>query len=302
METPRQPSAAVGEHRSGRARPRLGVALGAVAAAVASAGLVYWISAGDDPTLSAPPPARPVERRAYAPLRADAEQVVRAYEQVQEVYAGQGPTGVASFARSCADGLASDPGVLDFCLAFDIYADAFAGDDAEARAWRASADSRDLALARSALPPGQDAGARLAAVRELARQTSLQAPDAAPEPPAAAEAPAVTSAAHPRSAPAESVAVARTNADVAACRRRATAAQRTVCASPALRQADRRLRLAYRRAIAAGASPRQLARDQARFRAAVSAAAPNRAAVARLYYRRTRALENASHHARSSAG
>jgi hypothetical protein len=51
------------------------------------------------------------------------------------------------------------------------------------------------------------------------------------------------------------------------------------------------MRVVYRRALATGADPRKLARDQARWRAAVNAAAPSRAAVARLYHRRTRALQ-----------
>ena len=61
------------------------------------------------------------------------------------------------------------------------------------------------------------------------------------------------------------------------------------------------MRLAYRRALAAGASPRRLAREQARFHAAVNAAAPDRPAIARLYHRRTRALEKLARPRRASA-
>lgn len=284
-----------------RTRSRLGVILGASAAAVVSAGLVYWIGSQGDPTLSGAPPA-PV-RRAYAPAKPDAGQVVRAYEQLQEIYADQGPSGVASFARSCADSLTSDPGALDFCVAFDIYAASVTGDDELARTWRADAEVRDLALARAVLPPAQDAAARLAQIRALARQASLQDPDLAaaaapgsqgkPEP---AKSPSTrsTSSARPASVKTTSTRTSRRVA-VDACRSRATAAQRTVCASPALRQADQRLRIAYRRALAAGANPQRLARDQTNFRAAVNAAAPDRVAVERLYYRRTRALETLAH-------
>lgn len=282
-----------------RTRSRLGVILGASAAAVVSAGLVYWIGSQGDPALSGAPPA-PV-RRAYAPAKPDAGQVVRAYEQLQEIYADQGPSGVASFARSCADSLTSDPGALDFCVAFDIYAASVTGDDELARTWRADAEVRDLALARAALPPAQDPAARLTQIRALARQTSLQDPDlaAAPAqnpgsqgkpPPAKSPSARSTSSARPASVKTTSTRTAR-QATIEACRRRATAGQRTVCASPALRQADQRLRIAYRRALAAGANPQKLARDQTSFRAAVNAAAPDRVAVERLYYKRTRALE-----------
>lgn len=270
-----------------RTRSRLGAILGASAAAAVSAGLVYWIGSQGDSALSTPPP--PPAQRAYAPAEADAGQVGRAYEQLQEIYAGQGASGVASFARSCADSLSSDPGALDFCVAFDIYAASVAGDDEMARAWRASADVRDLALARAALPPTQDPEARIVQIRALARKASLQDPNlaavAAPKP-----APNRAHSAGRAGVRSASAGTAR-HAEVNACRSPATAAQRTVCASPALRQADQRLRIAYRRALAAGANPRRLAQDQSSFREAVNAAAPDRVAVERLYYRRTRALE-----------
>jgi len=281
-----------------RSRSRLGVVLAASAAAAVSAGLVYWIGSQGDPTLSGAPPAP--ARRAYAPDKPDAGQVMRAYEQLQEVYADQGASGVASFARSCADSLTFNPGALDFCVAFDIYAASVTGDDEPSRTWRADAEVRDLALARAALPPAQDPAARLTEIRALARQASLQDPDlAAPAQkpgsqakPAPARSPSTrsTSSARPASVKTTSTRTAP-QATVDACRSRATAAQRTVCASPALRQADQRLRIAYRRALAAGVNPQRLARDQTSFRAAVNAAAPDRVAVERLYYRRTRALE-----------
>jgi hypothetical protein len=253
--------------------------LGALAAAVASGALIFWISQGQDRTFSAPgagstPAASQLAGPAgFAPVRADAGQVVRAYEQLQETYADQGARGVMSFGRACADQLKTDPGVLDFCLAFDIYAAALAEDDAEARAWQAEAGARDLALARQTLPPGVDPGQRLAKVRELARQASLEAPE--------------TKVAAPAPAPAQRAVTARRAHAAAPCQAVASAARSTVCASPALREADRRMRLAYRHAVAAGADPRKLAREQTRWRSSLGAA-PSRPALARLYHRRTR--------------
>jgi uncharacterized protein YecT (DUF1311 family) len=245
----------------------------AAAAALASAGLVYWIGVSEDRSLSAGRElAAPPARRIYASPKPDARQVVRAYDQLRDVYADRGMSGVVRFARDCADGLRTDPRVLDFCLAFDIYAASLGGDDADVdldvRAWQAQARGRDLTLARRALPPDQDAAARLAEVRGLARQASLAA-TIAPAPNAAQTAAAAAEA----------------------CRRRVAVAQGVVCASPALRDADHRMRVAYNQALAEGAAPRRLARDQARFRAAVKAASPDRAAIARLYKRRTHALE-----------
>lgn len=317
---------------------RIGAVLGASAAALISAGLAYWIGGGGDRTLTRfghpPPPA-------YASSQADPGQVVRAYEQMKEVYADRGSAGVADFAHDCGRSLASNPRALDFCLAFEVYAASLMGDGEIARAWRANAAERQLALARGALAPTEDPVARVARVRTLARQTSLQDPDLAMRPQTAKAAPhrakprparavaAATEAsasqvvraaaqpvdqpagqsaasasatpvaeAKPRARPAAvkkaSVKRARTPAAADACRRKSTAGERTVCASPALRQADAQLQAAYRRAVAAGADPDDLARDQARFRRSVNAAAPDRVAVERLYYQRTRTLEGLS--------
>jgi hypothetical protein len=323
MRSPQRPGAIERDEPSAARRGRrLGVALGAGAAALVSAGLAYWMSAGGDRSLSsaphaaAPPAPEPqaAAPRDYAAPRPDAGQVQRAYDQVQEIYADQGSAGVIGFSRSCAETVRSDPGVLDFCLAFDVYAAALEGDDPAAREWAQQAPTRDLDLARASLPPGQDPSLRLAEVRALARQTSLETPDAADS--TAAESALAESPAAPQRAPGnpspanshrtstqahETGATHAKRASAAtACRRKPTAGERAVCASPALRDADRRLRLAYRRAVAAGVSPRRLAHEQARFRAAVNAAAPNRAAIARLYHRRTRTLEKLAHAARSS--
>jgi hypothetical protein len=295
------------ERRGGR----IGAVLGAMAAALASAALFYWVGSGEDRSITSGPSANaPPPLIAYAPAKPDAGQVVRAFEQLQEIYADQGAPGVVAFARSCAGSLRGDPGMLDFCVAFDIYGSALDSEDPQARDWQAQAGARDLALARSVLPPDQDPAARLGQIRALARQASLEAPAPAAPPVQPATRPQAPPAS-PSAPPAKAVgppthvasrAQAHRQDTLAACRRRATAGQRTVCASPALREADRRLRLTYRRAVDAGVNSRRLAHEQARFRAAVNAAAPDRAAVAKLYHRRTRALEAEIRRAHASAG
>jgi hypothetical protein len=254
-----------------------------------SIGLAYWIGTGEDRTPSVggsagPPPA---VHAGYAPPRPNADQVVRAYDQLQEIYADQGVRGVVDFDRACANSLRTDPGALDFCLAFDIYATSLQAEEESAQAWLAGADARDLDLARSALPPGVDAAGRLAQVRALARQASL----AAPAPPLVSA--QTETRAQPTEAPpaAQVRAKPKKHAASSACRLRATAAQRLVCANPALREADRRLRLTYRRAVDAGVDTSQLAHDQARFRKSVNAAGADRTTLARLYHRRTHTLE-----------
>jgi hypothetical protein len=292
---PRRAFGPAARPREPRRTPALGAVIGAVAAALASLGLAYWISGSEDRSLpfgTAPTPAL----RVYAPLEPDAGQVARAYGQLQEIYAEHGLAGVTAFSRACAAGVTSNPGMLDFCLAFDIYADSLEADDEAARAWQTHAGQRDLALTQSVLAPGQDAGARMAAVGLLARQASLAAPEVvAPPAPTQASAPpaakpAVPSAAARKTAAARQTAAARARA-VAACRKRGPPARRVVCPSPALRQADLRMRRAYQRAAASGVDSHRLASDQARWRAQVNAAAPNRAAVARLYARRTATLQ-----------
>lgn len=319
--------------------------LGAGAAALISAGLVYWIGSGGDPTLKRVGHASPTP--AYAPPEPDAGQVVRAYEQLKEIYAARGGAGVSGFARGCAQSLTANPSALDFCIAFDIYAASVIGDDEAARIWRANAAARDLALARAALAPTADPVVRLARIREFARQVSLRDPDLTqlqakkPRPaphragprhvrrvakpvaepaaqrvtqpaaqpadpslnqPAAQVAAATAAEAKPaRPAVVNKAPVIRaeakrppTAAPAEGCGHKGTAGERTVCASPALRQADAELRTAYRKAVAAGANPIQLAREQARFRRSVNAAAPDRVALERLYYQRTRDLEGLS--------
>jgi hypothetical protein len=303
-----------------------GVVLGLGIAVLVLAGAAYWLTAEDRPLLSAlRPPPRPPSAHAYAPARPDAGQVARAYGQLKEIYAERGADGVANFARTCAESLKSDPRVLDFCVAFDIFAVSLAGGDADAGAWGAGADARDLALARAALPPAEDPAARVAEIRELALRASLQdLPLGAPAPPQPVSAaqpaplpPPAPAAARPqsvraktpprsstkfasaKSAKAKSAATGSASARMASakspaeatCLRQAAAARHTVCASAILREADRRLREAYSDALEAGVDPRRLSRDQVLFSGAANAAAPDRDAVETLYNQRTQELE-----------
>jgi hypothetical protein len=261
--------------------------VGALVALAASAGLAWWSVSGDVTTPqpdSAPritaPAAPPPAPKASASPAADAAQVDRAYDAVREVYADGGADGLVQFSSYCAQSLRADPQVLDFCLAFDLYATPVVGSagDANAQAWFHEAPARGLAAARAALPAGADADGRLDAVRRLARRASAAAPATA-KPAARVRAPAApkAAAARPRAKPA-----------VASrpCRLRSTPVERVLCASPALQKTDRRLQRAYGQALASGADRRRLARDQAHFRVSLNAASPDRAAVAKLYERR----------------
>jgi hypothetical protein len=314
---------------AGAPRPRrrnVGGFVGAAVAAAVSLGLVYWIAAGQDLSLqTASPPDQSLQTARPPPVaaprarpEADAGQVVRAYETLQQTYAEQGLSGVIAASRTCASGLKTDPAGLDFCLAFDGYAAALQPGDAAQRTWRAEANARQAAMARDALPAGADVDGHLEQVRVLARQAivanSLAEPTPATPPPVI-QSPVVRRAAVVKSKPtgaATKVAavkrVAKTkvtavkkkaavHARSTPCRLRSTPAQRMVCASPALARADAHMRSAYRRAATAGVSPSLLARDQARFRTALNAA-PDRAAAARLYKRRTQALQQQARRAR----
>lgn len=231
QQSPDEPELDRSTYARRRRRRWPGVVLGLGVAVLAAAGLTYWVTAGDEAILSAVrpilsevrPAPRPSGTRGYAPPRPDAGQVARAYGQLREIYAERGAPGVVSFARSCAESLATDPRVLDFCVAFDIYAVSLTGDDEDAVAWRVGADERDLALARIALPPAEDPAARLAEIRELALKASLlglevgapappnpmqaaqpAAPAAAPAPSRVASAPSRPPAARPQAARARS--------------------------------------------------------------------------------------------------
>src|SRR5690242_17739403 len=100
---------------------RRGAVIGAVLAAAASAGLAWYLTRAEPaPTPVSKPQVAEIAPQVHraAPV-ADGSQVERAYDQVQTVYADQGAAGLARFSEGCADTLAKDPRVLDFCLAFD---------------------------------------------------------------------------------------------------------------------------------------------------------------------------------------
>jgi uncharacterized protein YecT (DUF1311 family) len=116
----------------------------------------------------------------------DPAQVRHAYEQFLVTYGDLSVGGLEDFSRGCAEGVARDPRILDYCLAFDAYAEGVASGSP----WFREADARHAALARAALPPGVDAAARIAEVRALARQPGadaapVQMAQAEPPPPAA---------------------------------------------------------------------------------------------------------------------
>ncbi|MCR5877191.1 hypothetical protein [Phenylobacterium sp. J367] len=116
-----------------------------------------------------------------ASASADPAQVRRAYEQFQVTYADLGVEGLEAFSRSCAQALARDPRIIDYCVAFDT----FAGAVASGAPWFGDADGRHVELAQAALPAGVDAPARIAEVRRLTRLASgisepVQVAEAAP--------------------------------------------------------------------------------------------------------------------------
>ena len=169
------------------ARPRRAApVVGAVAAAAVSVGLIWWMAPQQSPESPAPPALRPPAAPRAPPPKAgvqpDRAQVQRAFDEVQDAYADGGPEGLARADADCAAALKADGRVLDYCLAFDLFATAVAP------AFRPAGDAEAarLAQARTALPAGADPAARLSAVRAMMRETSLGGgaaqPRAAPRP------------------------------------------------------------------------------------------------------------------------
>lgn len=287
------------------ARRRWGVVAGALAAALASAALAWWLSAPERPA-AAPPvvaeaPRPPVLRASAA---ADEDQVRQAYEQVQTVYATTGVDGLARFARTCGEALAKDPRVLDYCLAFEMFAAAVAPPQGEAGRWFAEGQARRLALARAALPAGVDPAQRIVQVEQLMRRASgaeavvrvVPVREAAPAPQPKAHPPVHETAKVAAAKQKARLAIARKTAKTPAapkqdrCARVSSAAERVLCANPDIEAADARLRRAYGQALEEGADPIRLARDQAEWRQARDQAA-SRDAMARVYAQRIEELE-----------
>jgi hypothetical protein len=148
--------------------------LGAVFALAASAGLAWWLVSSQAPAPAPTVAVRPLARL-VAPAKADFTQVQRAFDAVQDAYADGGADGLAQADDDCAAALKTDARVLDYCLAFDLFASAVAPQVA-----RGDPEGVRLAQARAALPPGADPAARVSQVRALMRQASLGGAAAAP--------------------------------------------------------------------------------------------------------------------------
>jgi len=158
-------------------RPRLGVILAGLVAALASAAMAWWVVAPDGsrqiaavPSVAtapvkAAPPAAPLR---YAAADPDPNQVRRAWRDVRQTYGDGGPEALVRGSQACARGVPAEPQSLDYCLAYDIYASAVATDRGQAD-WFGDAAGRGLALARTALPEGLDAPNRIAQVAALTR-------------------------------------------------------------------------------------------------------------------------------------
>lgn len=276
-----------------RSRIKAGVVVGALGAALISVGFGWWISGEDRGRMVSSAEATPVAvERPVRPVisvaasAADPVQVRRAYDEVQAVYADGGAPALADFAHECAETLRGDPRILDFCLAFDMYAAALAPKAGEAAQWFQVGEARRLRLTRDALPPGADAEARLAEIGRLMRAATA-APQVASTPsaiiPTAPAEKKQTAVTPPARKPKAAKAVSR-------CRFEPTPAQRILCGSPQLQTADRRLQNAYSRALKAGADRRILEGEQAAWRAMRNSAADRRE-MAHLYAQRMRELD-----------
>lgn len=266
-------------------RGRTGAMVGAVAAVLASGGLAWWLSAGDrtvDLAAGVPPRSEVAGLQPAAPrasTTADAEQVRRAYDQARTTYADGGAPALVQFSQECSETLAGDPRILDFCLAFDLYAAAMAPDDGPAADWFGVGEARRLRLTEAALPAGADAPARLTEVQGLMRQVNaVETPPSTVTPAAPPPAQRVSRPAPPAKRPASQCGLAPTPAD------------RMLCASPELRAADRRMLRAYRQAVEAGANREILEGEQSAWRVLRNRSA-SRAEMADAYARRMRELE-----------
>ena len=173
------------EFSTPRPGSRLGLALAAVIALAASAGLAWWFAAPNHAAdVSAPTPAAaapPTPKvEAPAPLRFAAPdpnpaEVRRAWTDVRQGYAEAGGDALVRASQACAGAVPTDPQRLDYCLAYDIYAASIAPPAATAKSdsgqgdWFAAAGERGLALARTALPQGVSPENRVAQVTALTK-------------------------------------------------------------------------------------------------------------------------------------
>jgi uncharacterized protein YecT (DUF1311 family) len=193
--------------------------------------------------------------------------------------------------------------VLDYCLAFEMFAAAVAPPEGMAGRWFAQGGDRRLDLARAALPDGADPALRIGQVEQLMRQASgadlparvepvrETAPEPKVRPPPREPMKVVAAKRQARLAIARKAAKSPARAPAPdRCARIASVAERVLCANPDIEVADARLRQAYSQALEAGADPIALARQQASWRQARDGAA-TRDAMARVYARRIEELE-----------
>jgi uncharacterized protein YecT (DUF1311 family) len=256
--------------------------------------LAWWFGSAPDRALtrqhaadiSAARSIPPVQTRTYAPRKPSEEQIRRAYDQVRDVYADSGSEGLARFSRTCADSVRADARVLDYCLAFDLYASALPLAPGSGPSGLLS-DAERVELAAGALPEGVDAAARIRAVEGLSgvRPAAVKVARSKEQ----REVQAAAKSSRPKTAKAAQAAPRRAST-TGPCRLKSTPADRAICANASLQAADRRMRAAYQRAVNAGANPRTLAREQARWRVELNAAASNPRRTAALLEERTRQL------------
>jgi len=322
-------------------RRRTPLLLGAAAAVAASGALAWWLALPERAAYHVPAVEQLQPQAAAAraaPREADAEQVRRAYEDFRTVYAQGGRPALARFEASCHASLAADPRILDFCLGFDLFAEALQPTADAPAAAEAPADQLDRV--RAALPPGADPADRIRQVRAIMRDVSGASTSARPTSPAPRSPPAPAPAVQPpaqaarpnvaRPPPAARPGAPHAQAPVtrhkrarvptsgARAGRAAHAAQtaqagkrrspvchsgpradRLVCASPVLRAQHRRMRQAYDQALSAGADPLTVDRGQAQWRA-LRAAAKTPAELKALYARRIRQLRVEAMQARAA--
>jgi hypothetical protein len=286
-----------------------GVVLAAVVAVAASAGLAWRFAVPDRPAdLQAAP--RPAGTRSgpgslrYAAAKPDADQVRHAWRDVQAAYGKGGAGALGRASTSCASRLPADPGLLDYCLAYDMYAAEIV--PALQEAWFGDPHERELALARAVLPEGVDPAGRVAEVDALTRAVSAE-----PPPPAAAKPQHVRTLQPPPRGAVQPVRAADRHAerprglkasvrskvrpaqqaDATWCALERTEADWLVCANSELAAADQRMKRAYDAAIAGGVDPEILGRQQEAWRE-VRDRAPDGRALRELYSRRIEDLES----------
>lgn len=272
-----------------------GALLGLLLLALISGLLAWWFGSEDRsrmqdaPAPSPPSAAARADAESFAPPAADPAQVRRAYDEVRTTYAEGGAPALVDFARQCAETLGTDRRVLDFCVAFDMYAQALAPREGEAAEWFQVAEARRQRLAQEALGPGGDPQARLAEISGLMRTSTAAASDeVAPSPVPAPSHTRVPEAApvRPPVAKASKPAPAPAQKSTSRCRYEPTPAQRILCANPSLRTAETRMQRAYREALAAGVDRETIDSGQAAFRTARNGAS-NAREMAQVYARRT---------------